>query len=66
MQGQEGRVAETSQSDAEENEDCDSPSTIKPGRYFDALHGPELDELRVCLAPKTHSAFPSLHVMLSV
>ena len=21
---------------------------MKPGRYFDALHGPELDELRVC------------------
>ncbi|KAG0606533.1 hypothetical protein M758_9G148700 [Ceratodon purpureus] len=55
MQGQEGRVAETSQSDAEENEDCDSPSAIKPGRYFDALHGPELDELRdheVLMLPK--------------
>ena len=48
VQGRDGNgIAETSHSDGDECEDCDSPSMIKPGRYFDALHGPELDELRV-------------------
>lgn len=38
-------VAETSHPD-DEGED-DDPSTIKPSRYFNALGGPELDEIRV-------------------
>lgn len=38
-------VPETSPEE-DEGED-DDPSTIKPSRYFNALGGPELDQIRV-------------------